>query len=123
MILTGNEGSGGGSHETVVARCSCTHPEHYVEFGWYQDGNWAEWPELYVHVGMAKLPFFKRLWHGFKYIFGHRTNFPGNSFEECTLTLEEAEELIENLVRARNAMKAESERYADSIAKDIVGAE
>ena len=115
MILIGTKRVGKGKKESVFAQCECSHPEHYVEFSWFHDDTIIEFPEMYIQVGMARLGFWKRLWHGVKYIVGHRSDFVGGSYEEAVLDQEDVEKLIEFLIQARSDINKEAERHAQAI--------
>jgi len=112
MILTGTEIIGKGKKEAIYAECECSHPEHVVKFIWFHDDkNMVDVPELFIEVGMVKLPFWERIWYGVKYILGYRSNYIGGSFEETTLSLDDVEKLVDYLNIARDNLRKENERY------------
>ena len=72
--------------------CDCADPEHQIIFrGDRSDG--VSWVFMTVHL--CKLPFFKRLWHGLKYIFGYRCKY--GDFDELVLSSKHIKAL-ENVV-------------------------
>ena len=64
--------------EDILLICECTSKEHQVIFSHIVGYN-----TVYVSVHLSKLPFFKRVVAGLKYIFGHKCKY-GN-FEETIL--------------------------------------
>ena len=67
--------------------CDCSSTEHQLIF----QGDFEEPRMCYVEIHLCKLPFWKRLWHGIKYICGYRCKY--GEFEEVILTSEHVEEL------------------------------
>ena len=59
--------------------CACGDVEHQMIFRTI-DGD----DDVYVDIHLVKLPFFKRLWYGVKYIFGYRSKY--GAFDEIILT-------------------------------------
>ena len=67
--------------------CDCGSLEHQVVFRWNVDDN-----EVYMHVHLFDYKrFFRRLWHGLKYAFGHRSKY--GEFNEVILRKEDADNL------------------------------
>jgi len=57
--------------ETRYLECNCTSCEHILRFGWFKDEKDPEWQYLYVETQLSPyMGFFRRLWHGIKYILG-----------------------------------------------------
>lgn len=65
--------------------CSCANVAHQMVMRWCEDANPKE---VYCEIHLNKLPFFKRLIHGVKYIFGY-TSAVGD-FEEFIFKEEDA---------------------------------
>lgn len=59
--------------------CACGDVEHQMIFRTI-DGD----DDVYVSIYLVKLPFFKRLWFGLKYIFGYQSKY--GAFDEVILT-------------------------------------
>ena len=59
--------------------CACGEPEHQMIFRTI-DGD----DDVYVSIYLVKLPFFKRLWFGIKYIFGYQSKY--GAFDEIIIT-------------------------------------
>lgn len=58
--------------------CQRSSPEHQIQF-MYNDSD----SEIAMYIHLSPLPFFKRLWHGIKYIFGYRCKY--GDFDEVLL--------------------------------------
>jgi hypothetical protein len=53
--------------------CNCLAPEHLLRFYWWEDEDRdnPEWGYLCVETNLSHyLPWYKRIWHAIKYIFG-----------------------------------------------------
>src|SRR5690606_37212848 len=72
--------------------CFCRSPEHTLRFAYFED-DIKNWPFLDVDVHLTKLPFFKRLWYGIRYIFGKQSKF--GAFEEVVLERDQVALLTE----------------------------
>lgn len=70
--------------------CECNSTEHQLIFLPYEDKEHGN--EVYVHVHLVSQPFWKRLRHGIKYIFGHKSRF--GDFDEILLTKNHAKQLL-----------------------------
>ena len=57
--------------------CACNNTQHQIVFH-YDEAD--EYPEVYMHIHLNKLPFFKRLVYGIKYIFGYQSLY--GAFDE-----------------------------------------
>ena len=66
--------------------CSCHSPEHQMIFRTI-DGD----DDVYITIHLCKLPFFKRLWHGVKYIFGYTSKY--GDFDEIIISPEKVNKL------------------------------
>ena len=65
--------------------CSCHNVEHQMVVRWDED----EEPKMvYCEIHLNELPFFKRLWNGLKYIFGHKSNY--GHFQEFIFSSKDA---------------------------------
>jgi len=71
--------------------CDCGDVSHQFIVSWYKDNvDWND--ELYIQVHLNQsMGFWKRLWHGIKYIFGFKCRF--GSFDEVLLKPKEVERL------------------------------
>ena len=65
--------------------CECGSPEHQIMFHWFED---EEGGEVYMTTHLCKLPFWKRLCGGLKYIFGHTSIY--GDFDEIILRKKDA---------------------------------
>jgi hypothetical protein len=71
--------------------CSCKSPEHtiHAEF-------WDEEPKmLCLYVNLTKEVWYKRIWKGIKYIFGHQCRY--GQFDEFIIEKKDADEWL-NLI-------------------------
>jgi len=68
--------------------CSCTCSEHTMRFMWFDE---PEDEEIYVHIFLTEYGFWKRLWHGIKYILGIKSKY--GHFDEFLLAHSQVEEL------------------------------
>jgi len=76
------------SEETTLMLCDCRSDEHQVIFHADVDG---EDPVVYMHVHLTDwTPWYKRLVHGIKYIFGHTSRY--GDWDEFILTKEHAKQ-------------------------------
>lgn len=76
--------------EPLTIYCDCGLSEHQFAFRDLGD----DFPEKVVslEVNLCKRPFFKRLWHGLKYIFGHQSRF--GAFDEVLIGEMEAHRIL-----------------------------
>lgn len=68
--------------------CQCENAEHQLIFRAFKDDVD---PWVYVSIHLCKLPFWKRLYNGVKYIFGHRSMY--GDFDEIILTSDHCKQL------------------------------
>lgn len=68
--------------------CRCSTPEHTLRF-WFDDDK--DFPCVYVSVFLEEYPWYRRLWLGLKYIFGHKCRY--GHFSEFMLRPEDADRL------------------------------
>jgi hypothetical protein len=69
--------------------CECSNTEHQLIFNYWEEDDW---PEVYASIHLVKEKnFFKRLWHGLKYIFGHTSKY--GDFDEVVLKPKDWEKL------------------------------
>ena len=66
--------------------CACHNAEHQMIFRTIEGDD-----DVYVDIHLCKLPFFKRLWHGIKYIFGYTSKY--GDFDEIIITPDDAQKL------------------------------
>lgn len=59
--------------------CECGSVEHQIVLRGV-DGD----DSLYAYVHLTKLPLFRRIWHGIKYIFGYRCKY--GDFDEVIIS-------------------------------------
>lgn len=59
--------------------CACSSTEHQIVFSSFDDKN-EDYRSVYCMIHLNKLPFFKRLYNGIKYIFGYKCKY--GDFEE-----------------------------------------
>ena len=65
-------------HEVIV--CDCANIDHSIIFSYFED----EPGTVYFAPHLKKLPFFKRLIYGIKYIFGKQSRY--GAFDEFIFT-------------------------------------
>ena len=86
--------------------CSCSSLEHQIMFWQWKDENYNE---LYINIHLcAHENFFKRLWAGIRYIFGHRSRF--GEWDEFIFRQEDLQELKEFLNNNFNYEETETKR-------------
>lgn len=71
--------------------CSCGSYEHQINFDYWEDSDGDK--NVYMTIHLAEYPFWKRLWRGLAYIFGHRSNY--GDFDEVILSKEHAKSFHE----------------------------
>ena len=64
-------------YKKTYLECDCTEFEHCIRMSYDDDVDM-----MYVHYFLPKAVWWKRLWTGIKYIFGHRSKF-GDFGETC----------------------------------------
>ena len=64
--------------EQKLIVCACHNVEHQMIIDYDKEDNLA-----YVEFHLVKLPFFKRVKHGIKYIFGHKSRY--GDFDEMII--------------------------------------
>lgn len=69
--------------------CRCTSSEHVIRIHRDDDND------VYIDTQLNNFPFWQRLYHGIKYIFGYKCCY--GHWEETMLNKEQQEELIEFL--------------------------
>ena len=75
------------SDNEILLLCDCSSDEHQLIVKWDNDDN-----EVYVSVHLSTYHgFWKRLWHGLKYAFGHKSRY--GAFDEIILRKEDADNL------------------------------
>ena len=71
----------------ILLLCDCSSCEHQLIVSWDNDDD-----EVYAHVHLTSYKgFWKRLWHGLKYAFGHRSRY--GDFDEIILRKKDADNL------------------------------
>lgn len=85
--------------------CQCTSAEHQLIFRGdsYGTEENGETRMVYVDIHLCKLPFWKRLWHGIKYICGYRCRY--GEFDEVVLCPDHVEELERVVEFLKNEQK------------------
>lgn len=76
--------------KTEVLRCLCSNNEHILIVDKFSDD-----PIIYIHVHLTPHKWYKRIWKGIKYIFGHQSNY--GEFQEILTTKQELQNLIDKL--------------------------
>jgi hypothetical protein len=71
-----------------LIRCMCHSPEHQLIIDYDEEDNIA-----YIEYHLCPLPFFQRIKHAAKYIFGHRSIY--GDFDEVLVDKEYADYFIE----------------------------
>ena len=74
--------------EEKLIRCMCHSPEHQLIIDYDEEDNIA-----YIEYHLRPLPFFQRIKHAVKYIFGHRSIY--GDFDEVLVDKEYADYFIE----------------------------
>lgn len=74
--------------ERRLLTCECSSTEHIGIFEWFEEDKDNL---VYLSIHLAKLPFWKRLVQGIKYIFGYRCKY--GDFEEIILGKENIQSL------------------------------
>lgn len=107
----------GHKQKKIFVECDCDHHDHYIEFCWFRNtkGNSPiDGGEMYVQVGMCKLPFWRRVKYGLKYIFGHISDY-GAPYDTTLLMEEDVGKLIEQLKIAYKDIQDENKLLMESI--------
>jgi hypothetical protein len=73
--------------------CSCHSPEHQMIF---VPTDPDEERTIFVRVNLVKKPFWYRLKHGIKYIFGYQSQY--GAFDEMILGPEHSKQLLETSI-------------------------
>jgi hypothetical protein len=83
--------------KTEIILCDCYSPEHQIIVHYDNDENelGEKYPMIYLYVHLNKLPFWKRLKYGIKYIFGRKSRY--GAFEEFIVNPEDIDK-FENIV-------------------------
>jgi hypothetical protein len=82
--------------EHSILICSCSSTDHQMVI--YKNTDPLYGPEAYVHIHLAKRPFWYRVKYAFKYIFGYKSRF--GAWDEFILEpkhLDVLEDLVEHL--------------------------
>jgi hypothetical protein len=84
---------GSKAFEQNVFICQCMSDEHQFVFTFDPDNEDVEYQECYldVHLNPGRRGFWKRLWYGLKYAFGHRSKY-GN-WDSTIVCVEDARKL------------------------------
>lgn len=82
----------------ILLLCECSSCEHQMIVRWDGSDN-----EVYVEVHLADSKgFWKRMWHGLKYIFGHKSRY--GAFDEIILRKEDVksiQKIVDHLKQVR----------------------
>lgn len=77
--------------ETKLILCSCHSPEHQIILTYWPDDEPYE-KTLFVEIHLVTYDnFFKRLWAGLRYAFGHHSRY--GHWDELLLTTDEGKEV------------------------------
>ena len=60
------------SSKEDILICQCNSPEHQMFIRYWTDDK-PEEKEVYASVHLTMFPWYKRIWHAIKYVFGHRS--------------------------------------------------
>ena len=71
--------------------CTCDDIGHTLRFKFFDDEKELCLHLLYIDVYLDKTKWYKRIWRGIKYIFGHRSKY--GDFTEIIYDVEKVEEL------------------------------
>lgn len=96
--------------------CNCHNAEHQIIFGYFDDE-----PEVYATVHLMKMPFFKRLWYGIRYIFGYQCKY--GAFDEFVFNPDDAHKLdkiVEHLSLAKREATPEEEFQGNEHLKFLI---
>lgn len=74
--------------ENEIFICECHSLEHMIHL-YYE----KPYDSYYLNIHLVPLSFFRRLWHGIKYIFGHRCMF--GDFDEFLFKKEDIKKIID----------------------------
>jgi hypothetical protein len=81
--------------EVLHLDCDCTSAEHTVRFVYQPDEEYfhEDGPLICMDVNLVQYRgFWKRLWYGIKYVFGHKSRY--GPFSEFVMNKKNATELI-----------------------------
>ena len=85
-----------GEEQTLFV-CDCGDMAHQFVVSWYpEDDDWNDLLYITIHLSQSS-GFWRRLWDGLKYIFGHKCRF--GAFDEVLLNVEDAKRLRDILDR------------------------
>jgi hypothetical protein len=71
--------------------CECHYPAHQMIIS-YDDNDNDGWDEVNVEIHLTTyMGFWKRLWHGIKYIFGYKS--PYGAFDGLTINPDDVDKL------------------------------
>lgn len=68
--------------------CACRNTEHQVIFSYFDD---ELVPEVYMSVHLTKKPFWSRVKHALKYVFGYQSKY--GAFDEFILDFRDAHKI------------------------------
>lgn len=84
-----------------IFTCACSNVEHQMVMRWWSDDAI---PVVCCEIHLNKLPFFKRLVHGIKYIFGYKCAY--GDFQEFLFKQEDAYRLQKMVTFLKNKKNA-----------------
>lgn len=90
--------------------CQCSHPEHTLRIDYEKDPNF-----LTFEIFLARLPWYKRIWHGIKYICGFKSKY--GDFTSIIFHPKDADRMISILRRCKKRatqIKEECKRWDDN---------
>ena len=83
--------------ETQYFECQCHDVEHTLRISLQKEIGPRGEDELYVHIFLSDTSFWRRLWLGIKYIFGHKSQY--GHFTEFMMQSSDKDRLIKLLRR------------------------
>lgn len=92
-------------NKTEILICGCNSIEHQLIIRYSEDetDDGFKHPMCYLYVHLSQKPFWKRVVHGIKYIFGYQSNY--GAFDEFIFDSKDAnklQDLVDYLNREKN---------------------
>lgn len=88
-----------GSMEVEYFNCVCKSPEHTISIMYDKD-----FTEAYLNIHLAKLPFRKRLFYAWRYLWGYQCTY--GAFDEFIIDRKTNKKLIKLLEKIKTLDKA-----------------
>lgn len=83
------------NNKSEIIICECCSVEHQLIFRTIHNPPDMQNDEVFIDIHLNKKPFWKRLKHGLKYIFGYECRF--GAFDEIITTKEKLQNIINKL--------------------------